>query len=127
MLEAVDEYPSWWPWLRGFDAQGLVASDVWQCTVQPPLPYLLSFAIAIDEVVPTTLVRTTVSGEIRGRARIDISARDDGSAVRLRSELAPANRFLQAVAMVAAPIARRGHDWVLDTASRQFGDRTARS
>jgi hypothetical protein len=120
MIKAVDEYPSWWPWLRRFDARGLESGDVWTCTVQPPLPYVLSFSITIDEVVPYELVTAQVSGEISGGAQLAIAETAAGCEVRLTSQLAPANRFLQTVALVARPVVRMGHDWVLDTGARQF-------
>ena len=61
------DYRRWWPWLTGFEANGLVAGDVWRCAVRPPLPYTLRFAIHLDEVVPTTLVTARLSGDIAGR------------------------------------------------------------
>ena len=120
-IEKVDNFPSWWPWLRRFDAQGLEPGDAWQCTVQPPLPYSLSFGITIDEVVPGERVTATVSGEISGAAQLTLSPNDDGGCTaRLTSQLAPASRFLQAIALVARPVVTLGHDWVLDTGARQF-------
>ena len=38
----------------------------------------------------------------------------------LRSSLAPGNTALQLVSRFAAPIAKFGHDWVLDSGARQF-------
>ena len=117
----VGRFPQWWPWLRRFDAVGLEPGDRWACTVQPPLPYSLSFAIAIDEVVAHERVTATVSGEIAGTAELTITPVDDGGCTaRLRSRLAPSSRFLQAVALVARPVVSLGHDWVLDTGARQF-------
>jgi hypothetical protein len=40
--------------------------------------------------------------------------------VTLRSSLAPGNTALQLVSRFAAPVARFGHDWVLDSGARQF-------
>ena len=114
------EYPSWWPWLTAFEARGLVSGDVWRCTVRPPLPYRLRFAIHLDEVVPTEVVAARISGDIAGTARLDVAADDDGCAVRLRSSLEPNGTAFGWLARLAGPIARRGHDWVLDTGARQF-------
>ncbi len=38
----------------------------------------------------------------------------------LHSSLAPGNTALAIVSRFAAPIARFGHDWVLDSGARQF-------
>lgn len=123
-IEQVDDFRAWWPWLRRFDATGLVAGDVWRCTVQPPLPYSLSFDIAIGEVEPQRRVAATVSGEITGTAELTLVPLDEGGCTaRLTSRLAPSSRFLQAIATVARPVVTLGHDWVLDTGARQFRQR----
>jgi hypothetical protein len=120
-IAAVEDFPAWWPWLRRFDGRALEPGEVWQCTVQPPLPYVLSFAIAIGEVDPAARVTATVSGEIHGTAELTIEPSEGGGCTaRLRSRLAPQSRFLQGVALVARPVVALGHDWVLDTGARQF-------
>jgi hypothetical protein len=123
-IAAVDDYPRWWPWLRRFEATGLVAGDTWRCVVQPPLPYTLRFRVALDEVDPHRLVAATLTGDVTGQARLEIDERDDGCEARLVSRLAPGNGALRIVAMLARPIARFGHDWVLDTGAHQFVART---
>ncbi|MDQ2650546.1 MAG: SRPBCC family protein [Actinomycetota bacterium] len=117
----VDRFRDWWPWLHHFDARGLEPGDTWHCTVQPPLPYTLSFQITIGDVTPSELVDATVTGEISGTAQIRITPDDGGGcSVRLTSQLAPASRFLQTIARVARPVVSLGHDWVLDSGARQF-------
>jgi uncharacterized protein YndB with AHSA1/START domain len=144
-IGSVGEYRAWWPWLRRFDADGLVAGDVWSCQIQPPMPYVLRFTVTVDRVEPASVVVATIDGDVRGTARLDLD--DDtgpgdtgpgdtdpgdgvaaigvaaGCRVRLRSTLVPANRTLQVVARAARPVARFGHAWVLDTGARQFRDR----
>lgn len=119
-LSGVDAYPHWWPWLRDFRAVALLGGDVWTCVICPPLPYRLRLRVELDDVVPEELVAATVDGDIVGSASVELSDRDDGCAVRLVSELAPANPMLRAVARSANPLVRYGHDWVLDTGARQF-------
>jgi uncharacterized protein YndB with AHSA1/START domain len=122
-MGSVDRYQEWWPWLRSFEATGLVAGDRWRCTVKPPLPYTVRFTVDLQEVVPATRIAAAVSGDIEGRARLDFTAVDDGCTVHLRSDLAPANALLRVLAMVGRPIARHGHDWVLDVGAGQFASR----
>ncbi len=43
-----------------------------------------------------------------------------GCTATLQSSLAPGNTTLQVISRFAAPIARFGHDWVLDSGARQF-------
>lgn len=120
---ATDRYQRWWPWLTSFDADQLAAGSEWRCAVKPPLPYTLRFTVHLHDVVATRRIAATVSGDIAGAAELDVLARDGGSEVRLVSTLAPSRRAFAVVASMAGPLARRGHDWVLDTGARQFGER----
>jgi hypothetical protein len=120
VLTAVEQYRTWWPWLRRFDGGPFAAGERWSCLVQPPLPYSLRFSIALHEVVPCRLATAAIEGDITGEARLELSATDDGCEARLVSHLAPANQLLRAIATVARPVAQLGHDWVLDTGLRQF-------
>ncbi len=122
-IAAVDDYQRWWPWLRSFDGQGLVAGAIWRCVVQPPLPYALRFTISLDEVVPPTLVVATIAGDVSGVARLELEESTTGCEVRLVSALSPTGRGFRLVAFVARPAVRAGHDWVLDTGAHQFVDR----
>jgi hypothetical protein len=122
-IAAVQRYRHWWPWLRGFDGGGLEPGATWHCLVQPPLPYRVRFAVTIEEVDPPCLVTAAVTGDVVGRARLELTDGGRGSYARLVSALAPGNGALRAFAAVARPLVRRGHDWVLDTGARQFAAR----
>jgi uncharacterized protein YndB with AHSA1/START domain len=120
-LGDVDAYRRWWPWLRRFDADGLRAGAVWRCTVQPPLPYAVRFDLRLHGVVEGERVEADVDGDVAGTALIELADDDDGGCgLRLRSTLHPATRSLAAIAVVAAPVVRFGHDWLLDTGAKQF-------
>jgi hypothetical protein len=142
LIGEVEGFRSWWPWLRQFEGQGLAVGDEWRCTVQPPVPYLVRFRVVIDHVEPPTLVRARVLGDVVGDATLTLEASSEapvsgsgagsglngnrrpaggvGCTAILESSLAPGNRALGVVSRFAAPIARFGHDWVLDSAARQF-------
>jgi uncharacterized protein YndB with AHSA1/START domain len=120
-------YTRWWPWLRRFDAEGLVTGDVWTCHIQPPLPYFLRFTITLDEVVPEASASATVAGDIGGTAGLTLlPGGAGGTEVRLVSDLAPASPVLRAFATVARPLVVWGHDWVLAEGIRQFKARALR-
>ncbi len=118
----VDRYRDWWPWLRRLDAVELAADQVWRCTVRPPLPYRVRVELRLLEVEPGRLVRASVAGDVVGDAHVEIRPADAGSEVRFRSSLEPASGFLRSLSRVASPLARYGHDWVIDTGARQFVD-----
>lgn len=115
-----DQFRQWWPWLRRFDAEGLVEGDRWQCTVQPPLPYALRFSITLDEVEPNVRAAATVGGDISGAAELTVTPTDVGCELRLLSTLRPDNRALEVVSNLAPWMARFGHDWVIRTGLAQF-------
>lgn len=122
-LVDVTSYPHWWPWLREFDGTELAAGEIWRCTVQPPLPYRVHFAVHLDRVEPRTAVAATVTGEIVGHADLTITADGAGTAVRLVADLGPDRRALRALSVAFRPLVRFGHNWVLDTGAEQFAAR----
>ena len=126
-ITSVEDFSAWWPWLRGFDGERLAVGETWDCTVQPPLPYSLHFVLEIDEVVPYELVTARVSGDLTGSARLEVrdlsSEEETRSEIRLTSDLEPANPVLRTFALMARPVVRFGHDWVLDTGVQQFRSR----
>ncbi len=66
------------------------------------------------------LVRARVVGDVVGTATLRIDDAASGCIATLDSTLAPGNTALRMVSRFAAPIARFGHDWVLDSGIRQF-------
>jgi hypothetical protein len=124
-IQAVPEYPRWWPWLRSFDGTRLAPGEMWACVVQPPLPYRVAFTVAITDVVDGHVVAATVNGDIRGRARLIVEPTDEGCEVSLISTLGPDRNSLRALSIAARPFVRFGHNWVLDTGARQFGSRAS--
>jgi hypothetical protein len=120
LISDVDAYQDWWPWLRVFEAGGLTAGDKWSCEVQPPLPYAVRFQVLIDHVEAPLEVRARIEGDVVGTARLTLEEHEDGCVARLESSLAPGNKTLRMVSRLAAPVARFGHDWVLDSGAGQF-------
>jgi uncharacterized protein YndB with AHSA1/START domain len=120
LISDMGAYRGWWTWLRTFEAGGLRAGEEWRCTVQPPLPYLVRFVVHIEEVEAPHVVRARVSGDVVGTATLEIEEEEDACIATLSSTLAPGNSILRLVSRMAAPLARFGHDWVLDSGARQF-------
>jgi hypothetical protein len=120
LISDVDAYQGWWPWLRVFEADGLVAGDEWRCEVQPPLPYAVRFRVLIDLVDAPMEVRARIEGDVVGTATLTLEEHPDGCVALLVSSLAPGNKTLRTVSRLASPVARFGHDWVLDSGARQF-------
>jgi uncharacterized protein YndB with AHSA1/START domain len=120
LIGEVSQYRTWWPWLRAFDAQTLAQGEEWRCEVQPPMPYLVRFGVVIEQVEASVLVRARVIGDVVGVATLMLADSETGCTATLDSALAPGNKALRLVSRFAAPVARFGHDWVLDSGARQF-------
>jgi uncharacterized protein YndB with AHSA1/START domain len=116
----VTAYKTWWSWLRIFEADALKAGEEWRCEVQPPLPYPVRFRIVIEELKRASLVKARVEGDVVGQATVTLQDHEGGCVAILASSLAPGNTTLRLVSRLAAPVARFGHDWVLDSGARQF-------
>ncbi len=123
-IRDVGSYRGWWPWLRVFEARALAVGEEWRCHVQPPVPYPVRFRVAIVEVEAPVRVYARVLGDVVGEATLELDETDSGCVARLHSSLAPGNSALRLISRVAAPIARYGHDWVLDSGAREFIART---
>ena len=120
LISEVSRYRTWWPWLRVFEAVALAEREQWRCEVQPPVPYPVRFRVEIEHVEAPVLVHATVSGDVVGEATLVLQEQATGCLATLRSSLAPGSTTLQVVSRFAGPIARFGHDWVLDSGARQF-------
>ena len=118
-----ERYQVVWPWLKAFDGEALAEGERWTCAVQPPLPYVVRFGLSLHTVVEGERVEADVDGDIRGWARLTVAPAPHGTDLRLASALEPATLLLRGVLRAAPPVARFGHDWVLDTGADQFRSR----
>lgn len=119
-LARTDEYRRWWDWLREFDVDGLRTGVVAECRIQAPLPYSLRCAIRVDRLVPGSVVEATVSGDVDGPARLELTPRSTGSAARLVSSLRPTHPGLARAASVARPVMAWAHETVVAAGVEQF-------
>jgi hypothetical protein len=120
LISDVSKYRNRWPWLRVFDAAALAPAEEWRCEVQPPVPYLVRFRVVIEEVETAVRVQARVVGDVVGAATLRMEDTAGECLATLDSTLAPGNTALRMVSRFTAPIARFGHDWVLDSGARQF-------
>ncbi|HEY5155143.1 MAG TPA: hypothetical protein VIJ47_10445 [Acidimicrobiales bacterium] len=119
-MGAVHEFQTWWPWLQDFSGGPPVTGASWACTVRPAVVYRVRFVVHLDDVVAERRIAATVSGDVRGRALVELAPVGAGTELTLSSALEPRSRLLRAVGLLAPPVARRGHDWVLTRAALDF-------
>jgi len=123
------EYKEWWPWLREFDADGMYVGARWTAAIQSPLPYALRVRLVLDEVEPCERLAATVDGDIIGHAGLDLSPMADGtgSSIDIKWSMKPRSRAMQVAAVMARPLLRWSHDWVLARGLEQFRQRALAS
>jgi hypothetical protein len=121
-VATVGIYRAWWPWLRRFDATALAPGEVWYWSLRPPLPYAIGGEVHLHTVVQPTFIGAVISGDLAGRAHLEFQSTSTGTEVRLVSRLVARREPLRTVARMMPWFARRTHDWVLDSAARQFSD-----
>ena len=117
------DYPSWWSWLREFDAPALAEGETWKATVQSPLPYALRFNLALRRVEPPSSLDADVSGDIAGPARLVVTADGDGCAVRVSWKVEARSGPIRLGALIARPLLQWSHERVVAMGLTQFSRR----
>ncbi|HEX4903323.1 MAG TPA: SRPBCC family protein [Acidimicrobiales bacterium] len=121
-LERVDDYPSWWPWLRELDARSLEAGERWACRIKPPLPWSMAFEVDLRRV-GDGVVRADIRGDIRGTAGVVVApSGSGGSTVTLEAALSAQGGATALLHRLAPSVSRWAHDRVIDAAFAQFRD-----
>ena len=115
-LEDTSAYATWWPWLHDFRPDGgLTTGATWRAGIRAPLPYVVTFSVALHDVDPGRhTVDAHVAGDIAGTA--SVALRDDGddaTVLRMSWALVPARSFLKVLDATARPVAKWGHDTVM--------------
>ncbi|MCU1448218.1 MAG: hypothetical protein JWP02_388 [Acidimicrobiales bacterium] len=126
-ISRTEEYVQWWPWLRRFEADGMTEGSQWTAVIQSPLPYALQVKLVLDEVVPYERLVASVSGDLEGHAGLSLTPTGGGSAIDVEWQMRPRSRAMQLAAVVARPLLRWSHEWVLARGLEQFRRRALAS
>jgi hypothetical protein len=122
-LAHTERYREWWPWLRTFTVDGpdaLQAGRSAQVVIQAPLPYQLRCTVRVDDAVRNERLATTVEGDLRGPARLELRAVDGGAEARLAWELELQAPMLRVLALVGRPAMAWAHDRIVERGLVQF-------
>jgi uncharacterized protein YndB with AHSA1/START domain len=119
-ISRTEEYPKWWPWLRRFEADGMREGSHWRAVIQSPLPYALRVELVLDDVAPAEHLAVSVSGDLEGTAALALTPTEGGSAIDVEWQMRPRSRAMQLAAVVARPLLRWSHEWVLARGLEQF-------
>lgn len=121
-FEQTERYQEWWPWLTELTVGtgGLRAGNEATVVIQAPLPYQLRCAVRILEADRSRLLVATVSGDLEGPARLELSASPSGTEARLAWTLKVRSSLLRPLATVARPALSWAHDRIVERGLAQF-------
>ncbi len=121
-IEDVQDFPTWWGWLGHFRVigDGLQPGSVLEGTVTPPLPYRMRVRVTIDQCRRPERIDATVGGDLTGQALLRLAPADAGSEVAVAWTIEMRQRAMRAVARVAHPLLRWGHDRVVESTVAGF-------
>jgi Polyketide cyclase / dehydrase and lipid transport len=125
VLEDLEYWAGSSPWLACLtvDDPGLRAGATVRATITTPLPFQVRFRLDLEEWVPTRLVVAGVHGDLEGQARLALNPEGNHTCVDLSWRVEMTSPPMRAMARVAHPLLRWGHDMVVQAA---IGALTAR-
>jgi uncharacterized protein YndB with AHSA1/START domain len=127
-LARTDRYREWWPWLRTFaldeatgdNGDALSTGRVARVVIQAPLPYQLHCTIRVDDAVRDERLVTTVDGDLRGPARLELRPLDGGTEARLEWSFELQAPLLRTLAFLGRPAMAWAHDRIVERGLVQF-------
>ena len=125
-LSRTDGYREWWPWLRSFTLDtgdgedALETGRTARVVIQAPLPYQLRCAVHVDDAALEERLVTTVDGDLRGPARLDLRPVADGTEARLAWTFELQAPLLRALAVLGRPAMAWAHDRIVERGLVQF-------
>jgi uncharacterized protein YndB with AHSA1/START domain len=127
-LSHTERYREWWPWLRSFAIDGAVGDGddalttgrTAEVTIQAPLPYQLHCTVRVDDAVRDQRLVTTVDGDLRGPARLELRPVDGGTEARLAWEFELRAPLLRTLAILGRPAMAWAHDRIVERGLVQF-------
>jgi carbon monoxide dehydrogenase subunit G len=127
VLEDVEYFDRCSPWLESLtiEASGLRDGSVLRGTIITPLPYRIRLTINFERCVPPCLIVASVHGDLEGEARLLLIPDGQTTRAELRWAIEMRPRPMRAMARVAHPVLRRGHDTVVQSAVRALTARAA--
>jgi hypothetical protein len=127
VLTDTSRYCDWWPWLRSFNLEpagaGLAPGSVATCAIKAPLPYTLEFQVHVERVDKGRSIDTSVTGDLRGPARLEVGSAGEAATARLTWAVELEVPVLSVASRIARPVLVWAHDRVVSSGVEQFRER----
>lgn len=128
-IRQVDAFPQWWPWLSQLQVEragrsagaSLTEGTVLRGVVSPPLPYRMAVAVRLGHCQPGRRIEATIAGDLVGEATLGLEAEGAGTLTEVAWTIEMRQPAMRAVARLAHPLLRWGHDRVVDATVRSAG------
>jgi hypothetical protein len=122
-MNRVEEFPSWWGWLKDYRVDGgLSPGGKLHGFVVPPVHYTFLVTINIHEVDPARHISAHLSGDLDGAASVDLRDHPDGCDLRIRWSVEMRKPSLRLASHLCKPVIVWAHDHVIDIAANRFRD-----
>jgi hypothetical protein len=106
VLLDLEHYPQWWPQVL---AVAKVTDDDARVLCRSSLPYTLDLYLHAERREPTVL-ETSLSGDLVGRVRWNLTAVPEGTRLDLAQDVRVTGRLLGLASYAARPLLRWNHD-----------------
>lgn len=115
-------FERWWSWLRNMrvEPDRIETGSTLSFSIVSPLPYQMHCVVDLEEVVEYRLIRSSVSGDLKGWANLAIEPHGTGSRIVLEWELEPTQMAMRLLVRAARPLILRTKDWAIDIALSSF-------
>jgi carbon monoxide dehydrogenase subunit G len=121
-LERLDSAAAWSPWVQRLErtGDGLQVGAGVEAWLSTPLPIRVHIRLVVTDSVSPVLVVTSVDGDLRGVARLDLEADGPVTRAHLSWKFEMIHGVMRAMALLSGPLLRWGHDLVADATVRAF-------
>jgi uncharacterized protein YndB with AHSA1/START domain len=116
VIEEVDQFETWWPWLEEFHLEGgsLEKGAVLHGVIAPPVPYRMRVQIELTRCEPPHSIEALIHGDLEGEASLEIRARGVCSTVDVAWTVEMMQRAMRLADRMAHPLLQWGHDRVVE-------------
>jgi uncharacterized protein YndB with AHSA1/START domain len=122
VIEEVDQFETWWPWLEEFRLEGgsLEKGAVLHGVIAPPVPYRMRVRIELTRCEPPHSIEALIHGDLEGEASLEIRDRGVGSSVDVAWTVEMMQRAMRLADRMAHPLLQWGHDRVVEVTVAGF-------
>lgn len=99
----------------------LIEGTVLRGVVSPPLPYRMAIAVRLGRCQPGRRIEATIAGDLVGEATLQLHPDGNGTLTEVAWTIEMRQPAMRAVARLAHPLLRWGHDRVVDATVRSTG------